>query len=170
MSRVKKRKNKEKISSFPSSQDIDIDKLKSLYYKLKDYIETIEKNSGEIPVSIFNNKLSSLESISKYAVENMQLSYAEISKIMNRSEKTIWQAYKNAVEKYPSRFKVLKFAVTIPLSKFSDRKLSVLEHIVEWLRENYDLKFSEIAKMIARDPRTVWTIYSRVKKKHETNK
>ena len=127
-------------------------------------------NSGEIPVSIFNEKLSSFESIVKYAVENMQMSYSETAKIMNRSEKTIWQAYKNAVKKYPSRFEAFKFTVTIPLSKFSDRKLSVLEHIVVWLRENYNLKFSEIAKMIARDPRTVWTIYSRAKKKYETKK
>jgi len=53
----------------------------------------------------------------------------------------------------------------IPLSVLQDRSVAVLESIVEYLKEEKNLKYSEIATLLNRDQRTIWTVYNRVKKK-----
>jgi hypothetical protein len=53
----------------------------------------------------------------------------------------------------------------IPLSVLADRSLSVLESVVEYLHDKKMFSFHEIAVMINRDDRTIWTCYSRAKKK-----
>jgi len=58
----------------------------------------------------------------------------------------------------------------IPLRILQDRTLAVLESIVEYLKEEKCLKYSEIAKLLNRDQRTIWTVYSRSKKKRKAAK
>ncbi|MBI2507681.1 hypothetical protein HYV89_01900 [Candidatus Woesearchaeota archaeon] len=53
---------------------------------------------------------------------------------------------------------------SVPVSALTDRKLGVLESVVKFLKENYELNYSEIGRLLGRDPRTVWTAYSRGKK------
>ena len=55
--------------------------------------------------------------------------------------------------------------LTIPTTIFKDRTYSVLEAIVLYLKEGKNLTYHEIAVLLNRDDRTVWTVYSRVKKK-----
>ena len=57
--------------------------------------------------------------------------------------------------------------VDIPTNIFRDRELSVLETMIAYLREEHGLKYSEIAKILNRDDRTIWTSYNRVKKKRK---
>ena len=57
--------------------------------------------------------------------------------------------------------------VDIPLDIISDRTLSVLEAIVEYLHEKKSLSFHQIAVLTKRDDRTIWTCYSRAKKKRQ---
>ncbi len=56
---------------------------------------------------------------------------------------------------------------TVPISVFADRTLASLEAIVEFLKENYGLSYHEIAELLHRDDRTIWTCYHRAKKKRE---
>ena len=163
---VKNKKKSKKSRDFTSQDDIDYKELKHLYLKLKQHIDVIEKTKQTIPASIFTKKLSSLETISKYLHENVSLSYEQISKLTNRSSKTIWQSCKSANKKHPSSFIVKSFAITIPVSIFKNRKLSILEHLVTYLKDEYGMKFSEIAKILKRDQRTIWTVHNRAKKKH----
>jgi len=53
----------------------------------------------------------------------------------------------------------------LPVSTIAGRKLSVLESIVYNLRETYSLSYHEIALIMRRDDRTVWTVYYRALKK-----
>ena len=53
------------------------------------------------------------------------------------------------------------------LINFSDRKFSVLEHIVSFLKKEYSLSYREIGKLLRRNERTVWTTYQRSRKKGE---
>ncbi len=55
--------------------------------------------------------------------------------------------------------------INIPSNIFQDRSLSVLEIMVEYLKEQKSLSYHEIAVLLNRDDRTIWTVYSRVKKK-----
>jgi len=54
---------------------------------------------------------------------------------------------------------------TIPTMIFKDRRLAVLESIVAYLKENKGMQYHEIAEMLNRDQRTIWTVYQRTLKK-----
>ena len=56
------------------------DKLK-LKHKLSEIFEISEKKEVFIPLSIFNKQLSGLEVISKYLIEEKNLSLKQISKL-----------------------------------------------------------------------------------------
>jgi|SRR3989344_5424471 len=55
----------------------------------------------------------------------------------------------------------------IPTSIFVDRSLSVLEILSEYLKEDQKLNYHQIAVLLNRDDRTIWTCYHRAKKKRE---
>ena len=55
----------------------------------------------------------------------------------------------------------------IPTLIFKDRKLSVLEAMVEYLKDEKQMNYQEIAVLLNRDDRTIWTCYSRAKKKRK---
>ena len=126
-----------------------------------------------LPVSLFQTQLSPLQAIVKFLKENLEKTNKQIALLLNRDPKTIWITYR-AVEKKKS-FQLKESEIQIPLSIFKDRKLSVLEALVSFLKEQ-DLKYSEIASLLNRDQRTVWTVHTRAKKKlgkkikHESRK
>lgn len=53
----------------------------------------------------------------------------------------------------------------IPVSILTKNKLSALEAIVKYLKENFSLTYSEIAFILNRNDRTIWATYSNSKKK-----
>jgi len=57
--------------------------------------------------------------------------------------------------------------IDIPSFVFKDRTLSVLEVMVEYLHDNKKMRFHDIASIINRDDRTVWTVYRRAKLKRK---
>jgi hypothetical protein len=57
--------------------------------------------------------------------------------------------------------------INIPSFVFKDRSLSVLEVMVEYMRDNKKMRFHEIASILNRDDRTVWTVYRRAKLKRK---
>lgn len=63
-------------------------------------------------------------------------------------------------------------SIPIPTYIFLDRTLSVLETLTEFLHEEKDLSYHEIAVLLNRDDRTIWTCYHRAleKRKAETEK
>jgi hypothetical protein len=54
----------------------------------------------------------------------------------------------------------------IPLSLFSNRSLGVLEVLVKFLKENQNLTYSDIAQLLNRNDRTIWTTYKKAQMKH----
>ena len=169
----KKQQKSEKFSDFSSPEDKDVSNLRNLFFKVKrkynlstpELITKIEEKEVVVPVVIFNNNLSSLESVVKYLKENLNLATKEIAKLLNRNEKTIYQAYSSSKEKLQEEFKEEESKFYIPISILRERKLGVLESIVKFLHEVPKLKFSEISRLIQRDQRTIWTAYSRANKK-----
>ena len=55
----------------------------------------------------------------------------------------------------------------VPSSIFKDRTLSVLEIMVEYLKEYHKLSYRDISRLINRNERTIWTCYSRAKQKRK---
>jgi len=116
-----------------------------------------------IPVNIFNTKLGSLESIVKYLKET-GLKYSEISVLINRDPRTVWNVHKNTKKKHPENFKLNRSTIQIPCSILKNRKLSVLESICLHLI-NEEFSVNEIALLLKRNYKTIWTAYSRVYRK-----
>ena len=118
-----------------------------------------------LPAGIFNNNdLSALETISKYLKENMGMKYREIARILNRDERTIWDAYNSSREKMSGQFQACS-GTEIPLRVISDRKLGALEAITSYLKDVMGMRYCAIARLLNRDDRTIWTSYQRSRKK-----
>jgi len=133
-------------------------------YKLIE--KEISGKAVEIPISIFNNgELSALEAIVKYMKENMKLKYSQIGVLLNRDERNIWTTYNNSKKKRKKKFSIKKKDYAIPASIFKNRKLSVLENITKYLKENKKLTYHNIAELLNRNDRTIWTVYNRAQTK-----
>lgn len=59
--------------------------------------------------------------------------------------------------------------IKIPTYLFRDRSVAVLEALVEYLKDVEKLSYHEIAVMLNRNDRTIWTVYNRAKKKRKRN-
>jgi len=123
-----------------------------------------EKPSDKIPVSIFNKKLGCLESIVKYLKENKELKYNEIARLLNRDQRTIWTTYQKAKKKLKTLLPV-NSEFFIPIKEISSRKYAVLESITRYLKDYLHLPLHQIASLLERDQRTIWTTYQRAKRK-----
>jgi len=140
------------------------EKLRLLSKLLSEFAKEESANEFNIPVSIFNKKLGSLESIVKYMKEELKLSNKKIGEMLNRDNRTIWSIYNKAKIKNPERLNV-KSKLFIPIDILKPRKLSVLESIVYYLKEHYKLRLHEIALYLQRNDRTIWTVYQKAKNK-----
>lgn len=69
-------------------------------------------------------------------------------------------ANKSRKKRLPSKF-------YIDLEIFRNTKLSPSETIVKFLKDIQGLSFREIAKILERDERNIWTLYNRARKKYE---
>ena len=121
-----------------------------------------------LPLDIFTNGASGLESISKYLKDIQGLRYCEIASLINRDSRTIWGACKSANEKSPDAI-CGDSSIKVPISIFEDRSLSVLEALAEYLKEILNLRYCKIASLLNKDQRTIWTVYKRAKKKRKLN-
>ncbi len=123
-----------------------------------------------IPTSVFcDRKLSVLEAIVEFLKEKKGMRYSEIAKVLKRDGRTIWTVYSRVKRKRKERSEkpTSKDFISIPTSVFQDRELSVLEVLVEFLKEKKGMRYSEIAKLLNRDDRTIWTCYNRAKAKRK---
>jgi hypothetical protein len=116
-----------------------------------------------IPSCIFNDKLSSFEAIVKFLKEGYGLSIQQISELLSKKKQSVWRAYKEASVKFKASFEVSNLYYPIPVEIFSDSKDSLLETLVVFLKDEFELTFSEVASLLARDDRTIWTVYNRTK-------
>jgi hypothetical protein len=125
-----------------------------------------KKQEVKIPSSIFNKKLSSFESIVKYLHENKDLQKNKIAELLGRNPRTIWTTYNNATKKQKSKLKLSKKETHfIPVKIFSQRKTSILETLISYLKENQRLELAEISEILKREKSTIWTAYKRYQNK-----
>lgn len=122
------------------------------------------KLGSKFPMGI-SKKLTVLESAVKYFLENKTLQPKDVAKILGREKKNILQIYKTASRKYPQKF-ITKGKVWVPSAVLVGTKLSAQEAVVTFLHEKKNLTFHEIAVLLKRDDRTIWTAYQRGKAKY----
>ncbi len=131
--------------------------------------ESMNHNGGgaeiELPLTIFSSTLSSLEAITKYLKENRGLAYSEIAALVNRDPRTIWGTYHRSLKKDSQPHVVEADSLRIPVSVIKDRKLGVLEAVTLYLKDEKRMRYCQIAGVLHRDDRTIWTVYNRARRK-----
>lgn len=135
-------------------------------YKLnnKEIIQLTEtKKETTIPISVFKSKIGALEALCKYMKENLNIKYRKIAELLQRNERTIWTAYNKAKQKQPEPIKIEGEKILLPIS-ILNKKLTVLESVIIYLKQQ-NLRYVEISKLLNRNQRNIWAIYSRAVKK-----
>jgi hypothetical protein len=66
---------------------------------------------------------------------------------------------------YTEIYSMMNSEESIPVSKLNNRNLGMLESIVKYLKEEKKKTFVEIARLLNRDQRTIWSSYNNVKRK-----
>jgi hypothetical protein len=141
------------------------DALDSIINELREKEYLIKKTGyGSVPITIFSREVGALESVCKYMKENLGMTFHEIAVALNRNDRTVWTAFHKASEKAPKRAYAEKTEIYVPLNVLRDRKHTILEAVIIYLKAK-NMRFSEIAELVDRDQRNVWTIYSRATKK-----
>lgn len=142
-------------------RQLDKEQLISLFMK---YLQPREEKI-KVPISVFSAKLSSLELIVKYLKEELHYSNKKIALLLLRSPQNIWITYNNAKNKYPKPLKIQESDHDIPIEVMADKKLSILESIVTYLKDTNKLKYKDIARLLNRNIKTITTVYYRAKKR-----
>jgi|GEM_PF-4104967 len=157
----------EKASSFSRKQVLEllINTLGKRYNIAKENLKKLKETTLEsVSISVFSSKLGGLESLVKYMRENLEMGFAEISEKLNRDYRTIWTAYNQSKKKKIEITLNEKDDLIIPTNIFKNRKLTIFEAIVVYLKEK-EMRYSRIAELLNRNQRNVWTMYSRATKK-----
>ena len=167
-------KKLQEISSKEDFLSLSPEEIKKFEFFLKQLTQVSfqdiqKKFSDSVPVEVFAQGLSPLEALVKYLKENLDFTNRKISDLLGRSIKTVWQAHKSADKKSPKQFDFVSSKYFLPIPIFAERQFSILELVVAYLKEKYDLENSQIAKLLKKDNRTIWTVYSRIKKKRKVN-
>ena len=110
--------------------------------------------------------LTILEALITYLREERTLSYHDIAKVINRDERNIRDGYIKAKQKQNKQYKDTT-NLPIPLIIFTNRNLSPLEVLVSYLKEVYSFTYHEIAILLQRDDRTIWTVCRRISQKNK---
>ena len=133
--------------------------INALLAEAKHHHETL------LPINIFQtDSLSSLEAIVKYLKENKHLTFHDIALILKRDDRTIWATYAKARKKMLTHYNLAPSKYLVPASIFAARKLSVLVTLASYLK-SLQLSLHEIALLLNRDDRTIWTVINRAEGK-----
>jgi len=175
----KKLKTKNKLLSHKELSSLDLILKKKYNVSVKELLEEAKekqireefeiKSEIKVPLNIFNKKLSPAEVLCKYLKENKKMKFSEIAKLINRDERSVWTNYNNAIKKMREKIKEDKKidkTILVSINIFSNRKLSILESVVKYLKEKA-YRNCEIAELLGKDQRNIYTIYNRAKKKLE---
>lgn len=133
-----------------------------------------------VPSYIFTDRrLTPLSAVIKYLREKRGLSFHLISSLLQRHVRDIHKAYshsldltENVIDEVKQDFDNLAKPTVevsqvefIPLSIISNRRISALEAIVVYLKDQREMSYTEISLILNRNQRTVWTVYARAKTK-----
>ncbi len=161
------------LKTIAAEEKIALERIKELvrllkikyHLSTKDILHLTDDRETLIPLSIFTKELTALETLTKYLKEELQLSYHQIGDHLQRDERNIWHTYQKTKQKYAARFVISSSQYFIPLSVFREMSLSILETLVTYVKEELHLSYHQIAVLLHRNDRTIWTMYQRARKK-----
>ncbi|MBR9677595.1 hypothetical protein GOV04_05640 [Candidatus Woesearchaeota archaeon] len=136
-----------------------------------DIIKQLAEPTDTIDAAAFSNKLlSPTQVLVKCLRENKFSKLADIARFLKRNQNTIQTTYKKAQEKQPSKITYRSSLYKVPLEVFSTKQFTVFESLVKYLRESENLSNKQIASLLSKSNKTIWTVYARTKTKNEQEK
>ena len=157
----------QQVKRLVSCMGTALEALSGLGISLQEAVQMVQaRNCTGIPVSIFNSRLGALESIVKYMKEELLLDYRTIAMILHRNEGPIGVTYRRASAKHSGHLDTSSIEM-IPFDLFSNQSLeglSVFELIAYHLAKKGH-GWHEIAAILHRHDKTVWTVLDRAKQK-----
>jgi len=87
-----------------------------------------------------------------------------VANLLNRSYSTITNTLRKARQK-PMHEPAEDHGIRIPLTLFQDRSHAPLQALVAYLRDHEQMRFSDIARALDRDPRNINATYREVMRK-----
>lgn len=118
------------------------------------------KSNILIPLSIFKTDLGPSQLVIKYLKEIKKIPLKAISCLLSKSYTNVWLSYNKAKK---TKLILSKFSDSLSIAQISHDALTTFESIVFHLKKQYN--YSQIARILHKDPRTIWTVYQRVQKK-----
>ncbi|HII69598.1 TPA: hypothetical protein HA270_07005 [Candidatus Woesearchaeota archaeon] len=125
--------------------------------------QTIEE--PVVPVSIFSQGLSPLESVTTYLSENMSMDERAIAKALHKQSSSIRTAYQSAKRKLHGQLSAQPSPYGLPLSSLASDSLSILELVSSHLHDKHGLSFRAVGRLLGKNERTIWTAAHRAKQK-----
>lgn len=122
-------------------------------------LELLKKKEEKllIPTYIFREKkLGILEALTKHLKEDYGMAYHKIAVILKRDDRVVWTTYNKAAKKKKESFSIAGQSRWIPVSVFTEKKLGPLESLSKYLVENSHLKISQAARLLDKNPKSVW--------------
>lgn len=130
----------------------------------------LRKPNSKLSVPLYllaDRGLTVLEALIEHLKEHAKLNYHQIGIVLHRDERNIRDIYLHAKEKRigkKSELTVPEKIIHVPVSLFVDRRISALEALACHLL-SLGFSYHEIAVMLNRDDRTIWTCCHRFKQK-----
>ena len=148
---VEKTNKVSSLSSFFSDNDKDL--LTHIEQSIQEYKR--EKEITQIPVRLFSGKLAAQQVIIKYLHEK-GLIYAEIGRLLNRNQKTVWVIYSKAIKKQKEPFLTKKDDLLVEIKIFRTRQSPLKTLILHLQQKGHSRK--QIASMLNRSYKNIWMI------------
>lgn len=122
-----------------------------------------------VPVSVFAIGLSPSEALCTYLKEKKSLPFRRIGDLLNRDERSAWTSYQRAKSKRPGPLFVSEEGLRIPVSIFTDRSMSILEHVVSYALEHTGMSVPNLARLLNKHPSALHTVIKRARQKQTLN-
>ena len=120
-------------------------------------------DAGEpIPYKLLQQGWSVLQATCRYLHDELELSFAEIARQIDRDQRTVWTSYHQTKGKELPHLNPFKWG--FPAHILRDRSLSALEAVVSHLL-NQGLAVSAVATLLGRHVQTIWTIKRKLRQK-----
>jgi hypothetical protein len=145
-------------SVYNQLRDFDLEEIEKVFDEVRKRVVS-KKERDEFPIGIVTEDITVLGAVVKYLRER-EYSFSKIGEKIGRNEKNVWSTYNSVKKKKLGR----KEGVFIPF-RILRGKLSALESVVVYLKEEKEMSLHQIGLLLKRDDRTIWTVYNRAKKK-----
>lgn len=127
-------------------------------YGEQDVLSLVEEELRSVPATIFEADLTPLEALARGVPE-------ERWQHLGRPRQVLARARENSLRKHPEEIRPAETPYRIPLGVFADLPLSPMEAACWDLQQRYRLRNKEIAALLGKDEKTIWTALDRAKKK-----